>query len=173
MLFEVPPTPSLRIDLRYARADNFTGRALYAADAVPRLVRPAAEALRAAVRRLESQGYGLVLWDAHRPLSAQRAMWELVPDPRYVADPTAGGGRHTKGTAVDVTLFELGSGREVEMPTEFDDFSGAAHRGAACSAAARRGVAVLEAAMVGFEGLPSEWWHFDLCGWRAYPDVEG
>lgn len=150
-------------DLRYARPDNFTGRTLYSFRRAW-LRRGTAEKLARAQALLEAQGFRLKLWDAFRPLPVQFLMWELCPDSDYVADPTRGGcSRHNRGSAVDVTLVAL-DGAEVEMPTGFDDFTGAARRDAPCpSAAARAHSALLERAMTacGFVPYEGEWWHFN------------
>ncbi|MBX3028349.1 D-alanyl-D-alanine dipeptidase [bacterium] len=160
--------PGLRLDLRYATPRNFTGRALYA---TPRcLLRPAVvERLARAQQAATAQGLGLKVYDCYRPLSVQRAMWTLVPDERYVADP-AKGSRHNRGAAVDLTLVDA-SGRELAMPTGFDDFSARAHRDyqdlppAALANRARLERLMTEA---GFTGLPTEWWHFDADGWERF-----
>ena len=169
-LVELPAAaPGVRLDLRYATADNFTKTAVYPAARC--LLRPEAAAALARVQAaLAAQGQGLKLWDCYRPLSVQRRFWALVPDPRYVADPKKGS-RHNRGAAVDATLVDA-AGRELEMPIAFDDFSERAHRGAAgASPAAAANAARLEAAMAreGFTGLPTEWWHFDLKGWERFP----
>lgn len=161
--------PDLILDMRYATDDNFLGRAVYDA---PRclLVADAAERLLAAERALRSEGYRLVVWDCYRPRSVQWLMWELVPDPDYVADPRKGS-RHNRGAAVDVGLRALDGGA-VPLPTEHDDFSPRAHRdfaGLPPEALASR--ERLERAMTaaGWLPLPTEWWHFDAPGWERYP----
>lgn len=118
---------------------------------------------------LESIGLGLKIWDGFRPMAVQWKFWELVPDERYVSDPRKGG-RHTRGTAVDVTLITK-EGQELIMPSSFDDFSEKAHRnyqGASVEAIQNR--ELLEKVMEkhGFVGIPSEWWHFDFVGWEDY-----
>lgn len=166
--------PTIRLDLRYAGTDNFTGVALYPA-ARCLLRRDAAERLARVQRRLRADGLGLLLWDCYRPLSVQERFWALVPDERYVARPERRGGRpvagskHNRGAAVDVTLVDA-AGRPLAMPTGFDDFSARAHRGAPAPPAARANAARLEAAMVaeGFEPFPTEWWHFDAPGWQGH-----
>lgn len=162
----------IRQDMRYASMDNFTHQRVYRFHRCY-LLPQTAQALHRAQRQLEAEGFGLKVWDCFRPLSAQQTFWKLVPDPRYVSPPSKGG-LHTRGTAVDLTLVDS-LGRELEMPTGFDDFSPAAARHAPgtspkAAANARR----LEAAMVkqGFIGLDSEWWHFDLRGWQQHPPLK-
>lgn len=160
--------PGLRLDIRYATPKNFTGRALY--QRARCLLRPAVvERLARAQQAAAAQGFGLKVYDCYRPLSVQRAMWTLVPDERYVADP-AKGSRHNRGAAVDLTLVDA-AGRELPMPTAFDDFSARAHRDyddLPPPVLANR--ATLERIMIdaGFSGLPTEWWHFDADGWEQY-----
>jgi D-alanyl-D-alanine dipeptidase len=160
--------PTLHFDIRYATADNFTGAAVYpVARALLRY--EAAQALLAVQAELRREGLGLLIWDAYRPLSVQRAFWALVPDERYVANP-AKGSRHNRGAAVDLTLCDS-LGRPLPMPTAFDDFSRRAHRDATdWTPEQRRNSERLQAAMErhGFAGLPTEWWHYDLVGWRRY-----
>lgn len=165
--------PRIRLDLRYASADNFTGVVLYPV-ARAYLRRDAAVALSRVQDDLQSRGLGLKVFDAYRPLSVQRKMWRLVRDSRYVSNPAVNAGRHTRGTAVDVTLVDR-QGRELPMPTGFDDFSERAHRGAAgVPAEAARNSRLLEEAMKrhGFVPFPYEWWHFDLAGWEDRPPLD-
>lgn len=161
--------PGVIVDIRYATADNFTRQALYPANTC--LLRASVARRLARVQAdLAPQGLGLKVWDCYRPLSIQRRLWELVPDERYVADPKKGS-RHNRGAAVDATLVDA-QGRELEMPTGYDDFSERAHRAStAGSPAARANAKALEAAMErrGFKGLATEWWHFDFSGWERYP----
>ncbi len=168
---------SIRIDIRYATKNNFTGVAFYPVARC--LLRPdAAERVGRVQKALAARGLGLVMWDCYRPFSVQRRLWKIVPDSRYVAEPVAAadgtpveGSKHNRGAAVDVTLVGA-DGSAVEMPTEYDDFSPRAHRGDDQGpAAARRNAELLEQAMVaeGFEPLPTEWWHFDAPGWQRYP----
>lgn len=161
--------PGAALDIRYATQDNFTHQQVYA-QARCALRRSAATRLAAAASEFEGLGYRLKIYDCYRPLSVQRKFWALVPDERFVADP-AKGSRHNRGAAVDVTLTDA-QGRELEMPTGFDDFSERAARNwAGASAAAAKNRALLEQVMKkhGFVGLPSEWWHFDAQGWEKCP----
>ncbi|MGH7550417.1 MAG: M15 family metallopeptidase [Gemmatimonadota bacterium] len=161
--------PDLVLDIRYARADNFLGRAVYD-EARCLLVPEAARRLLEAERTLREEGYRLVVWDCYRPLSVQREMWEILPDPTYVADPVKGS-RHNRGAAVDVGLLRI-DGEPVPLPTAHDDFTHRAHRDAAdLPAEAIASRELLERAMVeaGWIPLPSEWWHFDAAGWEQHP----
>ena len=153
---------TLRFDLHYATADNFTGVVMYPV-ARAWLRHEAAQALVAVQADLRREGLCLLIWDAYRPLAVQRMFWSLVPDERYVADP-AKGSRHNRGAAVDLTLCDS-LGRPLPMPTDFDDFSAAAaadYAGDDDAVAAR--LRLLQEAMrsAGFRTLDSEWWHFSM-----------
>lgn len=153
----------LEVELKYATTDNFLHEAVYPADTAC-LLRPATAAkLARAQERLRVQGYGLKVWDCFRPLSAQQLFWAKVPDPRFVADPAKGGSRHGLGVSVDVTLVD-GEGRELPMPTRFDDFSKRAARdwdGASAEGTRNRDLLRQTLEAVGFRGIRTEWWHFD------------
>ncbi|MEJ2153373.1 MAG: M15 family metallopeptidase, partial [Gemmatimonadota bacterium] len=97
--------PDIELDIRYASPDNFLGRAVYTA-ARCYLVTDAAQRLSAADMALRTEGFRLIVWDCYRPRSVQYAMWEILPDPTYVADP-ARGSRHNRGAAVDVGVVGL------------------------------------------------------------------
>lgn len=161
--------PSIHLDIRYAGTRNFAGLPVYGA---PRayLVLPEAERLVQVNSRLREQGFGLKVYDAYRPLSAHARLWELAPDKAFWASPEHGS-RHSRGAAVDCTLVTL-DGREVEMPSNFDDFTHRAHRNYQdAPEAALRHRAILEQAMAaaGFVPLAKEWWHFDSPVWWEYP----
>lgn len=162
-----------RFDLRYATPDNFVHATLYPV-AKAYLNREAAKALVEVQHELAAQGLGLKIFDAYRPLSVQQRMWDLIHDERYVSNPAINAGRHTRGTAVDLTLVDR-EGRDVPMPTPFDDFTERAHRNAAgIPADAAHNAKVLEDAMVkhGFLPYPFEWWHFDHRDWKKHPPLD-
>ena len=163
--------PQIQIDLKYATPDNFTGQIVYNFRRCL-LVKEAVLRLHEVQSELESLGLGLKIWDGFRPMAAQWKFWELVPDERYVSDPRKGG-RHTRGTAVDLTLVK--DGQELPMPSAFDDFSEKAHRNypsATSEEISNR--ALLQSLMEkhGFLGMDTEWWHFDLTGWESYSPIE-
>jgi beta-N-acetylhexosaminidase/D-alanyl-D-alanine dipeptidase len=168
--------PTIRIDIRYATANNFAKVAVYPVGRCL-LRRDVAARLSRVQRELARDGVGLKVWDCYRPISVQQKFWELVPDERYVAKPVVkdgvavNGSKHNRGAAVDLTLVDA-AGIELEMPTGYDDFSNKAHRNyRGGSDVARANRQRLERAMVaqGFEPLPTEWWHFDGPGWKGYP----
>ena len=160
---------SLVLDIKYATQDNFTHQVVYP-ESRCLLRRAVAEALARVQSSLRVQGFKLKVFDCYRPLSVQKKFWQLVPDERYVADPKKGS-RHNRGAAVDLTLLDL-EGREVEMPTAYDNFTEKAHRNyKKLPKKAIQNRTLLEKAMEkeGFSGLDTEWWHFDFKGWEAYP----
>jgi len=166
--------PNILLDIRYATINNFTGKVVYP-EARAFLVSDAAYSLDSVQKELETMGLGLKIYDAYRPLSVQKIFWEIMPDERYVADPKKGS-RHNRGMAVDLTLVDK-NGKELFMPTEYDDFTEKAHRDYMnISDEQIKNRKILEDVMTkyGFKGLPTEWWHFDYRGWEDYDvmDVE-
>ncbi|HEY9669141.1 MAG TPA: M15 family metallopeptidase [Coleofasciculaceae cyanobacterium] len=160
--------PDIALDIRYATANNFLKQKLYP---VARCVLrgAAAKRLSQVQEDLEKKGLGLKVFDCYRPLSVQRLMWKVKPDSRYVANP-AYGSRHNRGAAVDLTLVDR-NGKELEMPTGFDNFTERAHRNyRGGSAQSRKNSKTLEDAMkkYGFIPISTEWWHFDAPGWDKY-----
>lgn len=165
-------SPHIRLDIRYATENNFTRHKVYG-EAVCLLRPGVARRLDAVQRDLETRGLGLKVYDCYRPLSVQKKFWELVPDERYVANP-AQGSRHNRGAAVDLTLVDR-HGRELPMPTPYDDFTEKAHRDYMnLPAEAIRNRRILQEAMQrhGFLPLPTEWWHFDAPDWQSYPVLD-
>lgn len=167
--------PRIHLDPRYATANNFCHQQLYP-HAVCFLHIDCAQALKRVQDSLAPQGLFLKIFDGYRPLSVQQIMWDLIQDENYVMNQAKGKGRHTRGTAVDVTLIDA-FGKELEMPSLFDDFSARAHRtNPLHSPAAYKSMKLLEHAMQaeGFIGWPLEWWHYDLQGWNndlLYPSL--
>lgn len=163
--------PGIRLDVRYASANNFLGVPFYSS-ARAFLQKPAAEALARVHRALRARGYGLLVHDAYRPWYVTKAFWEATPDSLrwLVANPDPGS-RHNRGAAVDLTLYELASGRPVEMPGTYDettprslpDYPGGTARQRWHRELLRR---AMEAE--GFRVNPREWWHFDYRDWRRY-----
>ena len=137
------------------------------------LRREAAVNLKAVQQELHGMGLGLKVFDGYRPLSVQKRMWAVYPEPDYVADP-AKGSRHNRGAAVDLTLIRQ-DGTELLMPTEFDNFTEKAHRDCMdLPAEAIKNRELLERVMQKhhFRGLKTEWWHFDLANARHYEILE-
>jgi D-alanyl-D-alanine dipeptidase len=159
----------LPLDIRYATANNFMKKPLYPV-AKAFLRAPAARALLGVESDLAQRGLGVKIFDAYRPYRVTEAMWEPIRNPDFVADP-AKGSRHNRGAAVDLTLIDLRSGRELPMPTGYDAFTPKArqdYNDLPADAIANR--AKLRDVMTrhGFDPLPSEWWHFDFRGWETF-----
>ncbi|MCA0357324.1 MAG: M15 family metallopeptidase [Proteobacteria bacterium] len=164
--------PGIKRDIRYAGSNNFMGIPLYETPAAY-LQRPAAEALARIHRALAAQGYGLLIHDAYRPWSVTWMFWEATPPEAriFVADP-AEGSRHNRGCAVDLTLYDLKTGRPVEMPSRYDEFSTRAYADFIGGTSQQRALrAILRGAMEadGFTVYAEEWWHFDYRDYRRYP----
>lgn len=153
--------PTIRTQLRYAAENNFTGQVIYDfTDAYLRY--GTVQKLSAAQEILAQDGYSLLIWDAFRPVEAQFKLWEIFPDPAYVANPENGFSSHSRGNTVDVTLVTL-TGDAVEMPTGFDDFSLLADRDYSdVPETAAANAILLEQVMsdCGFKPYSGEWWHF-------------
>jgi len=164
--------PTIKLDIRYATSNNFLGTPVYTQGRAF-LQRPAAEALLRAHRELKAQGYGLIIHDGYRPWYVTKIFWDATPADKkiFVADP-AEGSRHNRGCAVDLSLYDLKTGEEAEMPSGYDEMSNrsfADYAGGTADERARR--ALLRQAMEkqGFTVYPQEWWHFDYKDWKQYP----
>jgi len=163
--------PTIRLDIRYAGTHNFLGTPLYS-EARAFLQRPAAEALVRVQRSLAAEGYGLLVHDAYRPWYVTWIFWEAMPPQlhKYVADPAVGS-RHNRGCAVDLTLYELGSGREVPMPSLYDEPTERAwpsYTGGTAQERAMRDLLRRHMEAEGFTVYEFEWWHFDYRDWQSY-----
>lgn len=163
--------PTIRLDIRYAGRDNFLGEPVYT-QARAFLQRPAAEALVRANRKLSTQGYGLLVHDGYRPWYVTRVFWDATPPDKhdFVADP-AEGSKHNRGCAVDLTLYELATGKVVEMPSLYDEMSARAHAEYTGGTARQRELRDLLRTTMESEGFavyPPEWWHYDYRDWESY-----
>lgn len=153
--------PDILAELKYASADNFTGKAVYDFSDVY-LRYGTVKKLMAVQKELAQQGLRLKIWDGFRPLSAQRALWEVCPDPNYVSHPDTGSRNHCRGNAVDLTVTDM-HGMELKMPTAFDDFSALADRDYSdCGEEAAANAEFFQSVMEehGFSGYFKEWWHY-------------
>ncbi len=162
--------PGIMFDLRYATTHNFMHRKLYPSitDSWMRLA--AADSLAVIQKEFGSMALGLKVFDAYRPYSVTAAMWETVKDDRYAADPRKGSG-HNRGIAVDLTLVDLSTSRELDMGTGFDDFSDTTHHDfKALPQNVLHNRSLLKNMMMkhGFKPLETEWWHYSLAGNTEY-----
>lgn len=172
---------TIRVELIYARPDNFMGKAVYEGitkawlhpDAATKLVKA-----RDILREIAPH-YRLIVYDAARPMSVQRRMWALVrgtDKTNYVANPANGGGLHNYGMAVDVSLIDR-DGRPLSMGTAVDHFGREAHTDdeealvneGLISREEARNRQLLRSVMrqAGFTSIRYEWWHFNACS-RPY-----
>ncbi len=162
---------TITLDIRYASANNFMRRPMYT-EARAFLQREAARALVRVNRKLHALGYRIVVFDAYRPWSVTKQFWDATPPAKriFVANPKYGS-KHNRGCAVDLSMIDLRTGREVTMPSGYDDFTkkaAAAFPGG--TAEERRLRDLLRSTMEseGFKVDPDEWWHFDYRNWRRY-----
>lgn len=162
---------TIKLDIRYARSDNFVGRPVYT-EARAFLQRPAAQALLKVHQQLKKQGLGLVIFDGYRPWSVTKLFWEVTPEDKriFVANPLRGS-RHNRGCAIDLSIYDLKTGKLLAMPSDFDDFSEKAspdYKGGTAEETKNRDLLrrLMEAA--GFTVNANEWWHFDYKDWREY-----
>ena len=167
--------PGIVLDIRYATENNFTGEQIYtSARAYAR--KPVAEALKKIQADLKPKGLGVKIFDAYRPYRATVKFYEVYRDTTYVASPYRGS-RHNRGCALDLTIIELASGKELKMPTGYDSFTKAAWPSTpVADPLIKKNRDTLISAMQkhGFRVNSSEWWHFDFIGWKKYDvlDIE-
>jgi D-alanyl-D-alanine dipeptidase len=164
---------SLTFDIRYATNNNFTKTKVYPTD-ICILRTNTANKLKKANDELKKLGYRIKIYDAYRSVSVQRIFWNLVKDNRYVANPDKGGSIHNRGSAVDLTMVNT-YGDEVEMPSEFDDFSEKAYReNINMSSKAKENLRILTEVMInsGFTTIGTEWWHFEDSEKEKYSIVD-
>lgn len=164
--------PTIKLDIRYASTNNFLSTPVYS-QARAFLQRPAAEALLRAHQKLKQMGFGLLIHDAYRPWYVTKLFWDATPDDKriFVADPSQGS-RHNRGCAVDLSLYDLATGRPIEMVGVYDEMSERSYPGYPGGTSLQRWHReVLRHAMEdeGFDVYEVEWWHFDYQDWRAYP----
>lgn len=164
--------PTIKLDIRYATKNNFLGRPVYK-EARAFLQRPAAEALVRVHRALRTKGYGLLVFDGYRPWQVTKTLWVNTPNEKkmFVADPDIGS-RHNRGCAVDLTLFDLKTGKAVVMPSEYDEMterSYADYTGSTPEATRMRSLLAAAMTAEGFLVFATEWWHYDFRGWKDFP----
>ena len=173
-LIEITPaTHPVRIDLKYATADNFTGKPVYQPGARCFLHPEALKKFETAIKLADAQGYQFLIFDAYRPPEAQWKLWEHTPDPDFLADPRKGS-PHSRGVAIDLTLTRR-DGTPLDMGTAFDAFTPLSHHGnQQVHPEAQRNRLLLMGIMTtaGWDFYRNEWWHYQLFNARAtYPLV--
>lgn len=174
MLVKINPHDrGIMIDLRYATANNVTGKVIYDhADCY--LLDEAALLFQRALELARPHGLTFKIFDAYRPSEGQWALWNHSPDPNFVADPRRGSA-HTRGVAIDLTLVDRESGEELEMGTPFDDFTPLSfHGNMEISLEAQRNRFLLLGIMsaAGWDFYKNEWWHYQLFNARQYDLIE-
>lgn len=160
---------SFNIDIRYASENNFMGKAIYPVGKLVLRIETAYK-LISANEEFKKLGFLLKVYDGYRPLSVQKIMWDTLPDENFVA-PMSRGSIHNRGGAVDVTLVD-NNGIEVEMPSEFDDFSEKAwinYKEGTVNAIRNRELLAKVMVNNGFNRIESEWWHFSDTDYHKYP----
>jgi D-alanyl-D-alanine dipeptidase len=166
---------TIKLEIRYATANNFVGKPVYQ-QARAFLQRPAAEALLRAHRKLQQHGYGLLIFDGYRPWAITKLFWELTPPEKhnFVANP-AKGSKHNRGCAVDLSLYDLQTGQEAQMPGAYDEMTARSYptyKGGTKQQRERRDLLRRAMEAEGFRVNEYEWWHFDYKGWRRYPILD-
>ena len=160
---------NLIFDIRYATADNFTGKPVYQQPGCY-LHDEAAEKMARAVELATPHGLTFKIFDAYRPIEVQRALWEHTPDPNFLSNPDSGACPHCRGVAIDLTLVDK-SGNELDMGTGFDDFRTESHHGtASINVEAQQNRFLLLGLMsaAGWDFYKNEWWHYQLFNPRKY-----
>jgi D-alanyl-D-alanine dipeptidase len=163
---------AIHLEIRYATTNDFLGTPVYTQGRAF-LQRPAAESLVRALHKLQPLGYGLLIHDAYRPWYVTKIFWDATPSEGkiFVADPKEGS-RHNRGCAVDLTLYDLATGKPIEMPGTYDEMSPRSFPDYAGGTSLQRWHRdLLRRAMEseGFAVYEHEWWHFDYKDWREYP----
>ena len=164
--------PDVVYDLRYATTNNFMRRRMYTGNFRQTFLRrPAAEALAKVHQELKTKGFGLKIFDGYRPYSVTVKFWELVKDEKYVANP-AKGSAHNRGLAVDLTLIDIKTKKELNMGTGFDNFTDTAHHSFTnLDPEVKQNRKLLRDTMkkYGFDMFDTEWWHYS---WPNTNDYE-
>jgi D-alanyl-D-alanine dipeptidase len=162
---------SIHLDIRYATSNNFVGRPVYK-EARAFLQRPAAEALVRVNASLKPLGYGLVVFDGYRPWSVTKLFWKVTPPDKhnFVANPVHGS-KHNRGCAVDLSLYDLATGKEIEMTGNYDEMtqrSYSDYTGGTEEQRKMRDLLRTKMEAEGFNVIHDEWWHFDYKDWKQY-----
>ncbi len=162
---------TFKLDIRYASNNNFVGKPVYT-EARAFLQRPAALALVEVNNELKPLGFGLMIFDGYRPWSVTKTFWDMTPeeDKKFVANPKDGS-RHNRGCAIDLSLFEISSGKEVDMTSEYDEMSERSYpdyKGGTDEQRKMRDLLRTKMEAFGFNVYEYEWWHYDYSDWKSY-----
>ena len=161
--------PGIKLDIRYAGTNNFSGKAVY--DQARAFARaPVVKALESVQHDLNKRGLGLKIYDGYRPYSVTVKFFEIASDKNFVANPQKGS-RHNRGCAIDLTLVKLRNGKEIKMPTTYDSFAPEASsnfKDLPRRVIRKRDLLIAVMTQYGFSVLDNEWWHFDFKDWKQY-----
>ena len=173
--------PDIGLDLRYSTVNNFTGQKLYSIDeaylSIGAIIK--LKLVHDSLKQITShnginypQGLGIKIYDGYRPRAVQYLMFEIFPNPTYVADPNSGS-IHNRGGAVDVSIIDMATGQEIPMPTEFDWFGQEASHSymnlPANVIADRTLLYNMMTQVGGFVPYDAEWWHYTISGASSLP----
>jgi len=168
--------PSLKLDIRYATKNNFLGYPVYK-EAKAFLQEEIAHALLDIDEDLKKDGYGLLIFDGYRPWSVTKIFWDETPIEKknFVADPEKGS-NHNRGSAVDLSLYDLKTGKEINMTCGFDEFSERAYPSYSGGTTEERKmrdylISKMEKSRL-FKVNAYEWWHFDYIDYEKYPILD-
>jgi D-alanyl-D-alanine dipeptidase/CubicO group peptidase (beta-lactamase class C family) len=164
--------PTIKFDIRYATTNDFLSTPVYD-QPIAYMQRPAAEALLRVHKSLQALGYGLLIFDGYRPWYVTKIFWEATPKDKriFVADPVQGS-RHNRGCAVDLTLYDLKTGKPMDMVSVYDEMSDRAfpfYPGGTSRERWNRNLLRSAMEVEGFQVYDTEWWHFDYRDWQFYP----
>lgn len=162
---------TIKLDIRYATDNNFVGRAVYP-EARAFLQKPAAKGLLGVHKKLKKRGLGLLIFDGYRPWAITKLFWEVTPEDKrkFVANPEKGS-KHNRGCAVDLTIYDLKTGKPVPMPSGYDEFTERAspdYTGGTDEERTNRDLLRKLMEDKGFTVNANEWWHFDYKNWKDY-----
>lgn len=162
---------SIKLDIRYATSNNFAGQPVYK-ESRAFLQGPAAEALVRANNELKKLGYGLLVFDGYRPWRVTKLFWDITSEEnkKFVANPKKGS-RHNRGCAVDLSLYDLKTGKEIEMPGLYDEMTERSYPNYEGGTDQQRNMRDLLRSKMeeqGFKVYSYEWWHFDYHDWQSY-----
>ncbi len=162
---------TIKLDIRYATANNFVGRVVYP-EARAFLQKPPAKALLKVHKKLKKQGLGLVIFDGYRPWTITKLFWDVTPEEKrkFVANPEKGS-KHNRGCAVDLSIYDLKTGALIAMPSEYDEFTERAspdYKGGTERERANRDLLRKLMEDEGFTVNPNEWGPFDYKNWQEY-----
>lgn len=161
--------PTVVLDIRYATKNNFMKQVMYKqARAFAR--KPVVEKLKIIQAALKKKGYGLKIYDGYRPYAVTVSFYQKASDKNFVANP-AKGSKHNRGCAIDLSIIDLKTGKDVPMPTPYDSFEAAAaphYTDLPAHIIKNRDFLINTMQANGFKVIYNEWWHFDFVGWQAY-----